>query len=42
MMGKIIFCEGETDAILISYYLQQFGWSCLQSQELNKLKLPQI
>lgn len=29
MMGKIILCEGETVAILISYYLQQFGWSFL-------------
>lgn len=39
-MKRIILCEGKTDAILISYFLEKsFGWQYL-NQENMKIKLP--
>jgi hypothetical protein len=34
-MKRIILCEGKTDAILISYFLQQFNWSYTKKPVIN-------
>lgn len=34
-MKRMIFCEGKTDAILISYFLQQLGWSYIKKKVIN-------
>ena len=37
MMKRIILCEGKTDAILISYFLERkFGWSYIKWSRIKK------
>ena len=37
-MKKIILCEGKTDAILISYFLEKFEWQF--SKKVMQINLP--
>ncbi|MEB3120541.1 MAG: DUF3226 domain-containing protein [Snowella sp.] len=38
-MKKIILCEGKTDAILISYFLEKFNWQHLKSKKEIPIKI---